>query len=137
MTVKKLKWGVLGCAGIARRSVIPGVNLSELNEVSAIASRDIDKAKLTAEELGIPQAYGSYEELLEDDSIDVVYIPLPNHLHREWTIRAAEAGKHILCEKPIALTAKEAIEMKEACEDAGVLLAEAFMYKHHPRYSYD
>ncbi|NIK77201.1 putative dehydrogenase [Paenibacillus castaneae] len=134
MTVKKLKWGILGCAGIAKRAVIPGLHLSNINEAAAIASRNEDNAKRTAEELNIPTAYGSYEALLADDSIDVVYIPLPNHLHREWTIRAAEAGKHILCEKPLALTEKEAAEMADACAKAGVLLSEAFMYRYHPRY---
>ncbi|WP_214630108.1 Gfo/Idh/MocA family protein [Paenibacillus agaridevorans] len=134
MTATKLKWGVLGCAGIAKRAVIPGVQASKWNEVAAIASRDADKASRTAEEHGIGQAYSSYEELLADPSIDVVYIPLPNHLHREWTIRAAEAGKHILCEKPLALTAKEAEEMVEACAKAGVQLSEAFMYRWNPRY---
>lgn len=131
---RKLRWGILGSASIAKGSVIPGLQQSELNEVAAIASRDEEKAKQTADQLGIPQAYSSYEALLEDDSIDAVYIPLPNHLHREWTIRAAEAGKHILCEKPLALTEQEAREMAQACDDAGVLLAEAFMYRHHPRY---
>lgn len=134
MSNQKLKWGIMGSAGIAKRAVIPGVRLSELNEVAAIASRNADNAKQTAEELQIPAAYGSYEALLEDDSIDVIYIPLPNHLHKEWTIRAAEAGKHILCEKPLALTAQEASEMAEACAKAGVILSEAFMYRHHPRY---
>ncbi|MCJ8013722.1 Gfo/Idh/MocA family oxidoreductase [Paenibacillus sp. KQZ6P-2] len=131
---RKLKWGILGCAGIAKRAVIPGVHMSEMNEVVAIASRDENKAKQTAEELHIPVAYGSYEAILEDPSIDVVYIPLPNHLHKEWTIRAAEAGKHILCEKPLALTAAEAEEMADAAEQAGVYLTEAFMYRYHPRY---
>lgn len=131
---KKLKWGIMGCAGIAKRAVIPGLHLSALNEVAAIASRDGDKAKQTAEELQIPTTYDSYEALLEDSSIDVIYIPLPNHLHKEWTIRAAEAGKHILCEKPLALTEREATEMVEAADKAGVLLSEAFMYRYHPRY---
>lgn len=131
---KKLKWGIMGCAAIAKRAVIPGVHLSALNEVAAIASRDGDKAKQTAEEMNIPTAYDSYEALLEDDSIDVIYIPLPNHLHKEWTIRAAEAGKHILCEKPLALTEHEAVEMAEAADKGGVLLSEAFMYRYHPRY---
>ncbi|MDQ0058596.1 Gfo/Idh/MocA family protein [Paenibacillus harenae] len=134
MTSNKLKWGIMGCAGIAKRAVIPGLQLSGLNIAAAIASRDLDNAKRTAEELNIATAYGSYEELLADDSIDVIYIPLPNHLHREWTIRAAEAGKHILCEKPLALNRKEAAEMAEACAKAGVLLSEAFMYRYHPRY---
>ncbi|MDT0121006.1 Gfo/Idh/MocA family oxidoreductase [Paenibacillus sp. RRE4] len=133
-SVQKLRWGILGSANIAIGSVIPGLQQSELNEVTAIASRDLDKAQQTADKLGIEKAYGSYEAILEDDSIDAVYIPLPNHLHREWTIRAAQAGKHILCEKPLALTEKEALEMVEACADAGVHLAEAFMYRHHPRY---
>lgn len=130
----KLKWGILGCAGIAVRAVIPGVQLSEINEVVAIASRDEEKAKRTAEQTNIPVAYGSYEALLADDSIDVIYIPLPNHLHKEWAIRATQAGKHVLCEKPLALNAQEAQEMVEAAATAGVHLAEAFMYRHHPRY---
>lgn len=134
MSLSKLKWGVLGCAGIAKRAVIPGVQASELNEVAAIASRSLDQASRTAEEHGIQTAYGSYEELLSDPTIDVVYIPLPNHLHREWTIRAAEAGKHVLCEKPLALNAKEAEEMAQACAEAGVQLSEAFMYRWNPRY---
>ncbi|MFG1733275.1 Glucose--fructose oxidoreductase precursor [Paenibacillus sp. GM2FR] len=131
---QKLRWGILGCASIAKRSVIPGLQQSRLNEVVAIASRDQAKAAQTAEELNIPTAYGSYESLLEDSSIDAIYIPLPNHLHKEWSIRAAEAGKHILCEKPLALTEAEAAEMAEAAAKAGVVLAEAFMYRYHPRY---
>lgn len=131
---QKLRWGILGCASIAKRSVIPGLQQSRLNEVVAIASRDQAKAEQTAEELKIPIAYGSYESLLEDSSIDAVYIPLPNHLHKEWSIRAAEAGKHILCEKPLALTEAEAAEMADAAAKAGVILAEAFMYRYHPRY---
>ena len=131
---RKLKWGVMGCASIAKRSVIPGLMKSRLNEVTAIASRSLEKSRALAEELNIPSYYGSYEELLQDPSIDAVYIPLPNHLHKEWTIRAAQAGKHILCEKPLALTEAEASEMAEAAAQAGVLLAEAFMYRHHPRY---
>lgn len=130
----KLRWGIIGCAGIAKRAVIPGIQNSKTGEVVAIASRDSEKAKETAESLGIPVSYGSYEAILEDPQIDAVYIPLPNHLHKEWTIRAAQAGKHVLCEKPIALTAQEAAEMAEACDQAGVVLAEAFMYRHHPRY---
>ncbi|MNK29569.1 Glucose--fructose oxidoreductase precursor [compost metagenome] len=134
MSGKQLKWGVLGCAGIARHAVIPGIMQSELGVVAAIASRDLSKAKETASELNIPVAYGSYEELLADESIDAVYIPLPNHLHKEWTIKSAKAGKHVLCEKPIALNCDEAQEMREACQKAGVQLAEAFMYRLHPRY---
>lgn len=135
MEQRKLRWGILGCAGIAKRAVIPGTKQSETGVVAAIASRDESKAIQTAQELGIPVAYGSYEALLSDDSIDAIYIPLPNHLHKEWTIKAAEAGKHVLCEKPIGLNAEEAAEMKAACDKAGVKLAEAFMHRHHPRYA--
>ncbi|ANE48722.1 oxidoreductase [Paenibacillus swuensis] len=134
MTTRKLRWGILGCAGIAINSVIPGIQQSQTGEVAAIASRNLEKSQEAAAKLGIPQAYGSYEELLADDTIEAVYIPLPNHLHLEWTIRAAEAGKHILCEKPLALNAAEAQRMADACGQAGVHLAEAFMYRHHPRY---
>jgi predicted dehydrogenase len=131
---KKLRWGIISTAAIAKRAVIPGIRESETGVLSAVASRDMAKAKEFADSHGIPKAYGSYEELLADKDIDAVYIPLPNHLHKEWTIRAAEAGKHILCEKPLALNAEEAQEMVDACAKHGVLLAEAFMYRHHPRY---
>jgi xylose dehydrogenase (NAD/NADP) len=132
--MSKLRWGILGCAQIATNNIIPAIRESEYGEVAAIASRDESKAKQTAEALGIPRAYGSYEALLADSSIDAVYIPLPNHLHYEWTIRAAEAKKHILCEKPLSLNEREAVQMAEACEKNGVKLAEAFMYRYHPRY---
>lgn len=132
---RKLRWGIMSTANIAERSVIPGIHESEKNEVIAVGSRDLQKAKSFGERLNIPKAYGSYEQLLEDDEIDAVYIPLPNHLHKEWTIRAAQAGKHVLCEKPIALNAEEAREMIHACEEADVILAEAFMYRHQKRYS--
>ena len=132
--MKPIRWGILGVASIARRAVIPGIRQSQTGVVSAIASRTEEKARKAAQELDIPKAYGSYEELLADPDIDAVYIPLPNHLHKEWTLKAAEAGKHVLCEKPIALDAAEAQEMADACKRAGVQLAEAFMYRHHPRY---
>jgi xylose dehydrogenase (NAD/NADP) len=132
--MSKLRWGILGCAQIATNNIIPAIRESELGEVVAIASRDESKAKQTAEALGIPRAYGSYEALLADSSVDAVYIPLPNHMHYEWTIRAAEAKKHILCEKPLSLNEREAAQMVEACEKNGVKLAEAFMYRYHPRY---
>jgi xylose dehydrogenase (NAD/NADP) len=131
---KKFRWGLLGTAAISFRSVIPGIQASETGVIEAVASREEQKAKDMADKIGIPKAYGSYEALLADPNIDAVYIPLPNHLHREWAIRAAEAGKHVLCEKPLALNAQEAEQMVEACRKAGVLLAEAFMYRHHPRY---
>lgn len=135
MTDRKLRWGVLGCAGIAMRSVIPGILRSEHGVLTAVASRDEGRAKETAARFGITKAYGSYEALLADPDIDAVYIPLPNHLHKPWTIKAAQAGKHILCEKPLALDAAEAQQMVDACAKAGVHLAEAFMYRHHPRYA--
>lgn len=134
MAVKKVRWGIMSTASIAKRSVIPGIQESERNEVAAVASRSLDNAQVFASELGIPKAYGSYEALLNDPDIDAVYIPLPNHLHKAWTIKAAEAGKHILCEKPIALDAEEAAEMAEACKKANVILAEAYMYRHQKRY---
>ncbi len=132
--LKKLRWGILGTASIGKRSVIPGIQESTSNEVVAVASRSLNKASDFAKELGIPNAYGSYEELLADPEIDAVYIPLPNHLHKPWTIQAAQSGKHILCEKPIALDADEAKEMVAVCEKENVLLAEAYMYRHQPRY---
>lgn len=131
---QSLRWGVLGTASIAKRSVIPGIRGSKRNEVVAIASRNQETAERTAAELHIESAYGDYESLINSSEIDAVYIPLPNHLHLEWTLRATEAGKHVLCEKPIALTSAEAEKMVEACQKAGVHLAEAFMYRHHPRY---
>jgi len=131
---QKLRWGIIGCAGIAIGSVIPGIRESKSGVVSAIASRNEEKVKQTAERLEILKAYSSYEALLEDPDIDAVYIPLPNHLHMEWTVKAAQAGKHVLCEKPVALTAGQAQTMAEACAESGVVLAEAFMYRYHPRY---
>ena len=131
----KLKWGVLGSAQIAVNSVIPGILQSQFNEIVAIASRNLEKAQETAAKFQIPKTYGSYEQLLQDPDIDAVYIPLPNHLHYEWTIKAIEAGKHVLCEKPLALNAEEAERMVRAAKEAGVLLAEAFMYRYHPRYN--
>lgn len=130
---QKLRWGIIGCAQIATGSVMPAIQESETGMIGAVASRKLEKSSRVAAEFGIKKAYGSYEELLADREIDAVYIPLPNHLHREWVIRAAEAGKHVLCEKPIALNSAEAAEMVEACRTAGVHLAEAYMYRHHPR----
>lgn len=130
---EKLRWGIMGCAQIATGSVMPAIQESETGVIRAVASRGLTKSSSVAAEFGIEQAYGSYEELLADPEVDAVYIPLPNHLHCEWVIRAAEAGKHILCEKPIALNSREAAEMVEACRKAGVHLAEAYMYRHHPR----
>ena len=127
-----LRWGILSTADIARKKVIPGLLKAERCEVVAIASRDAAQARLVADELGIPTAHGSYEALLADPDVDAVYIPLPNHLHAEWTIAAARAGKHILCEKPLTLTAADAERVVDACAAEGVRLMEAFMYRLHP-----
>src|SRR3989440_11612400 len=128
----KVKWGVLGVASIATKKVIPGMQKGEWSEIAAIASRDLKKAREAAKKLGIPKAYGSYEELLADNEIEAIYNPLPNHLHVPWSIRAAEAGKHVLCEKPIALSAKEAESLLQARDRTGVKIGEAFMVRTHP-----
>jgi predicted dehydrogenase len=125
---------VLGAASIALRKAIPGMQESALARVVAIASRDIAKARAAANELGIPRAYGSYEELIDDPDIEAIYNPLPNHLHVPWSIRAAERGKHVLCEKPIALTAREARELLEVRDRTGVQIGEAFMVRTHPQW---
>jgi len=135
LTDRKLKWGVLGCAKIAVNSVIPGILQSNFNEVVGIASRNLDKAQETAAKFQIPKTYDSYESILQDPEIEAIYIPLPNHLHYEWTIKAIQAGKHVLCEKPLALNEEQAARMVQAAQDAGVVLAEAFMYRYHPRYA--
>ena len=133
MTADRLRWGVLGTAGISA-TVVPAIARSEYGRVVAIASRSLERARDQASRFGVPTSYGSYEELLADPDIDVVYVPLPNFLHRQWVLAAIAAGKHVLCEKPLAITADEALEMVDAAEVAGVVLAEAFMYGHHPRY---
>jgi predicted dehydrogenase len=130
--VSSLRWGVLSTADIARTKVIPGMRRAARTDVVAIASRDGDRARQVATELAIPTAHESYEALLADPTVDAVYIPLPNSLHAEWTLRAADAGKHILCEKPLAMTSADARRMVDGCRAAGVHLAEAFMYRLHP-----
>jgi D-xylose 1-dehydrogenase (NADP+, D-xylono-1,5-lactone-forming) len=130
--VKKLRWGLLSTARI-NRAVIPPIRGSVRSELKAVASRDSVKAKEYAREWHIPHAYGSYEELLADPEIDAIYNPLPNHLHAEWSIRAAEAGKHVLCEKPLALSLAEVDQMMAAAKKHNVVITEAFMYKHHPQ----
>ncbi|HTK49383.1 MAG TPA: Gfo/Idh/MocA family oxidoreductase [Gemmatimonadaceae bacterium] len=129
-----VRWGVLGAANIAVRNVIPAMQRSARTPVIAIASRDRAKAEAAARELRIPRAYGSYEELLADPEVEAVYNPLPNHLHVPWTIRAAEAGKHVLCEKPIALSSDEARQLLAVRERTGVRIAEAFMVRNHPQW---
>jgi predicted dehydrogenase len=130
----KVKWGVLGVAGIAVRKVIPAMQRGECSEIVAIASRDLERAKTAASKLKIPKAYGSYEELLADPEIEAVYNPLPNHLHVPWSIKAAEAGKHVLCEKPISLTVEEAKVLLEARDRTGMKIGEAFMVRTHPQW---
>lgn len=131
---RKVKWGILSSAGIAVRRVIPGMLQCENVEIVAVGSRSLEKAKAVAEQFNFPRAYGSYEELFADPEIEVIYNPLPNHLHGEWTIRAASRGKHVLCEKPLARDAAEARRIKEAGESYGVKIAEAFMIVTHPQW---
>jgi predicted dehydrogenase len=132
--MRKIRWGVLGAAKIATVKVIPAMRQCELCEIAAIASRDLVKAEAAARDLGIGRAYGSYEELLADPNIDAIYNPLPNHLHVPWSIRAAEAGKHVLCEKPLGLNAGEVRELMEARDRTGVTVGEAFMIQTHPQW---
>jgi len=130
----KVRWGILSTANIALKKVIPAMQRSSSCEIAAIASRDLSKAEAAANALNIPHAYGSYEELLADESIEAVYNPLPNHLHVPWTLKAAEAGKHVLCEKPIALNAEEAKALLDARDRYRVRIQEAFMVRTHPQW---
>ena len=130
----KIRWGVLGVAGIAVNKVIPAMQRGADTEITAIASRDLAKAQRAARDLGIARAYGSYEELLADREIDAIYNPLPNHLHVPWSIKAAEAGKHVLCEKPIGLSVDEAKKLRDVRDRTGVKIGEAFMVRTHPQW---
>ena len=130
----KIRWGVLGTALIGVQKVIPAMQRGKDSQVIAIASRDLRKARKTARMLGVPKAYGSYEELLADPEIDAVYNPLPNHLHVPWSIRAAEAGKHVLCEKPVGLNVDEAKKLRDVRDRTGVKIGEAFMVRAHPQW---
>jgi len=132
--MRKMKWGVLGVANIATEKVIPAMQRGEVSEIVGLASRDGAKAREAAAMLGIPRAYGSYEELLADPEIEAVYNPLPNELHAPWSIKALDAGKHVLCEKPIALDASEARTLIAARDRSGKLVAEAFMVRFHPQW---
>src|SRR3981081_3856169 len=131
---KKVEWGVLGVANIATKKVIQAMQRGEWSEVTAIASRDLDKARQAAQELGIPKAYGSYEELLADPDSEAIYNPLPNHLHVPWSIKAAEAGKHVLCEKPISLTVEEALSLLKVRDRTGVRIEEGFTVRRHAQW---
>lgn len=132
MSTRTLRWGLLSTANI-NRSVIPPLRHSARNQLVAVASRDKARADEYARKWQIPQTFGSYEELLNAPDIDVIYNSLPNGLHAEWTIKAAQAGKHILCEKPIGVTPAEVDAMVDATRKAGVVVTEAFMYRHHPQ----
>jgi len=131
---KKIRWGVLSTAAIGVKKVLPAMQLGQLTSVDAIASRDLAKAQEAASALGIPTAYGSYEELLADPNIDAIYNPLPNQLHVPWTIKAAEAGKHVLCEKPLSLTVAEAETLLAVRTRTGVKIGEAFVIRSYPQW---
>ena len=132
MTDRILRWGLLSTAQINRALISP-LRASERNELFAVASRSMQQAKSYAREWDIPRVHGSYEALLEDPEVDVIYNPLPNHLHAEWTIKALHAGKHVLCEKPLALSVQEVDDIAQAAKETGNIVAEAFMYRHHPK----
>lgn len=127
-----IRWGILGTADIARKALIPAMNEASNAVAAAVASRDGERARTYADKNGIPVAYGSYDELLADPEIDAVYNPLPVSMHAEWSIRAAEAGKPVLCEKPLCVNGAEARAMRAAFDERGLLLMEAIMFRHHP-----
>lgn len=127
-----VRWGLLSTANI-NRAVIPAIRASQRGELTAVASRSLEKAQRYAQEWEIPQAFGSYQDMLDSGEIDAVYIGLPNHLHAEWSIKAMQAGIHVLCEKPFALTLEEVDAVTAASEETGMHIAEAFMYRHHPQ----
>ena len=131
---RKVNWGVLSTADIGWAKVVPAMQKAEHVNIAAVGSRDLKKAQAMADDLGIAKAYGSYEDLLADTDIEAIYNPLPNHLHVPMTLAALAAGKHVLCEKPMALTAKEAASLREAVQKSGKLVAEAFMVRHHPQW---
>ena len=129
-----MHWGVLGARHFALMATIPAMQKAPLVSIRALASRSLDKAQRAASSSGVPRAYGSYEELIADPEIEAIYNPLPNHLHVPWSIEAARAGKHVLCEKPIAMNARDAEELARVQEETGVLIAEAFMVSYHPQW---
>lgn len=128
-----IRWGILSTANIAATAFLPSLARTKRGRIVAVASRDADRARAFASEHGVPETCGSYEELLARDDIDAIYNPLPNSLHAEWTHKAAAAGKHVFCEKPLGVSATEAQAMVDACADAGVLLFEAFVFLYHPK----
>jgi xylose dehydrogenase (NAD/NADP) len=133
MNLSTIKWGILGNATIARKCVIPAIFSSANGRVYALASRNPENAEALAEKYRISRLYSNYESVIEDNQVNAVYVPLPNHLHKEWAIKALEAGKHVLCEKPLACNAAEAIEMAQVASKNGLHLMEALMYRFHPR----
>jgi predicted dehydrogenase len=133
--MRKIRWGVISTANIGLHEVLPAMQKGQYSQVTAIASRSLEKAQAAAQQLGIQKAYGSYEELLADPSIEAIYNPLPNHLHVPWSIQALEAGKHVLCEKPLGLDAADAMRLLEAARrHPNLKVMEAFMYRHHPQW---
>ena len=130
--MEKLRWGLLSTARI-NRALLPPLRSSRRNEVTAVASRDLERAKTYAAERDIPRVFGSYEDMLADPDVDVIYNPLPNSMHAEWTIKAVQAGKHVLCEKPLANTVAEVDAIAAAAQETGRVVMEAFMYRHHPQ----
>lgn len=131
---RKVKWGILGAAHIAQRRVLPAMRDCQHAEVIAVASRSLDKGRTMAAQFSIPKVYGSYEDLLGDPEVEAVYNPLPNHLHVEWSVRAASRGKHVLCEKPLSRTVAEARRLLEARDTYHVKIGEAFMVRNHPQW---
>jgi predicted dehydrogenase len=132
-TEPRLRWGILGCARITRRGLIPGIRESARGMLQALGSRDRTTAEAWAREFAVPKAHDGYQAVLDDPDVDAVYIPLPNELHKPWVLAAAAAGKHVLCEKPLARGAEEARVMATECRARGVVLMEAFMWRHQPR----
>ena len=130
---EKVRWGILSTANIGRKRVIPAIHEARNSEVVAVASRNLERAQAFADEMNIPTAYGDYESLLNDPNVDAIYNPLPNSMHAEWAVKAAEAGKPMLCEKPLASNADEAQMMVDTFKQRGILFAEAFMYRFHPQ----
>lgn len=133
----KIRWGILSTAKIAREKVIPAMKAGKFCEIAAIASRNKEAAQAEGKRLGIPTVYGSYEELLADANIQAIYVPLPNHMHVEWAIKCLEAGKHVLCEKPVGISAAEAKKLAAVAKTKpGLKLMEAFMYRLHPQWQH-
>ena len=133
--MNRIRWGVLGGARIANARFMPAMKEARFAELSAIGSRSLDKSRSIGREFAIARCYGSYDELLVNPAIDAIYVPLPNHLHVQWSIRAMEAGKHVLCEKPLCLTVAEVDALREARDRTGRHIEEAFSYRNHPQWA--